>query len=213
MEPDRVVRQLPRGRHGLTREEVVTSQRMRMLEAMGEAVAEKGYVSTSVADVIKRAGVSRETFYEQFDDKEACFLAAYDTIVELMLGQIALALADASGDPLDKLSRALKAYLEAMASEPKFTKTFLIDVYAAGPKALERRHDVQQRFVDTVAALLGARTKRDRFACEAYVAAISSLVTTRVGAGRTDELPGLHAPMMDLVARGLEGLPAIAKAG
>src|SRR6266576_1786673 len=72
---------LPRGRHHLTREQVRASQRGRMLLEMVEAVAAKGYASTSVADVIAGARASRETFYEHFENKQDCFLAAYDEAV------------------------------------------------------------------------------------------------------------------------------------
>src|SRR3954471_4652070 len=82
------VEQLPRGRHSLTREQVETSQRERLLLAMCEAVAERGYVATSVADVISRARVSRETFYRYFADKQACFHAAHDRGVEILLAEM-----------------------------------------------------------------------------------------------------------------------------
>src|SRR3954454_2857364 len=95
-------RELPRGPHRLTREAVMASQRGRMLDAMAQAVAEKGYAATTVADVIAGAGVSRKTFYEQFRDKEDCFLAAYDTGVELLLG----ALREAGSNEEDLLERA-----------------------------------------------------------------------------------------------------------
>src|SRR5215218_6805837 len=78
-------RALPRGPHHLARDEVMASQRGRMLDAMAQVVAEKGYGAATVADVIERAGVSRKTFYEHFRDKEACFLAAFDTGVEILL--------------------------------------------------------------------------------------------------------------------------------
>ena len=55
---------------------------------MAQVVAEKGYPATTVADVVERAGVSRRTFYEQFQDKEACFLAAYDVGLAVVLGRI-----------------------------------------------------------------------------------------------------------------------------
>src|SRR5215211_3537803 len=74
---------LPRGRHAAPPEVVWESQRGRMLAAMATAVGEKGYAEVAVADVIARAGVSRKTFYEQFDNKLGCFLAAYDAGVEL----------------------------------------------------------------------------------------------------------------------------------
>src|SRR5687768_6636573 len=79
---------LPRGRHAAAREIVWESQRERMLAAMAEAVAAKGYARVAVADVIALAGVSRKTFYEHFANKDACLLAAFDAGVELLLEAI-----------------------------------------------------------------------------------------------------------------------------
>ena len=76
---------LPRGRHSLSREEVAATQRARLMLALTEAVGESGYAATSVADVIGRAGVSRQTFYEQFTSKLDCFLAAFDAACEILL--------------------------------------------------------------------------------------------------------------------------------
>src|SRR3954454_17806727 len=87
---------LPKGRHAAPPEVVWQSQRGRMLEAMALAVAEKGYGATAVADVIAGAGVSRKTFYEHFTNKEACFLAAYDAGVTLLLAAINDAVAAAT---------------------------------------------------------------------------------------------------------------------
>ena len=195
------VRQLPRGRHRLTREEVMASQRGRMLDAIAQAVAEKGYARTSVADVISRAGVSRETFYQQFADKEDCFLAAFELSVEVMQQTMADALLGQPADPLARYDRAMRAYLDLLAREGALARVFLVDVYAAGPGALKRRRDVQARFVDFIASIFNAETPADRFACEALVAATSSMVTVRVAAGELDELPGLRAPLVALARR------------
>src|SRR3977135_2657852 len=150
-----VVQQLPRGRHRLSREQVLASQRGRLLAAMAEAVAEKGYVGTAVADVIERAGVSRETFYEHFSSKEDCFLAAYDTGVEALHEVMGAALAGSRAGPAKRPRRLLKAYFDALAAEPAFARTFLIEVYAVGPRALERRVELQQRFVATMGEIFG----------------------------------------------------------
>ena len=72
----------PRGRHRLPPEVVSRSQRERLLEAAMRVVAEKGYGAMTIGDLTKEAGVSRTTFYELFEDKEACFLAAYDNAVD-----------------------------------------------------------------------------------------------------------------------------------
>jgi AcrR family transcriptional regulator len=195
---------LPRGRHRLTRDEVLASQRGRMLAAMADVVGEKGYAAAAVADVIERAGVSRATFYEHFSNKEDCFIAAYDAGVEAITAVMREALADGSGDPLDRLDRAIGAYLQALASQPGFARASLIESYAAGPRAIERRAELLQDFVAVVTETLGVRSKDDRFACETVVAAVSSMVTMRVGAGRIDELSELRGPIMKLARRWFE---------
>jgi AcrR family transcriptional regulator len=195
------VRQLPRGRHRLTREEVFASQRGRMLEAMALAVGDKGYTGVAVADVVAGAGVSRETFYQHFADKEECFLAAYEMAVDIMRQAMADALAGRPSDPLARFDRALRAYLDLLSSEGAVARVFLVDVYAAGPRALERRREVQEDFVDVIAGIFAAKTAGDRFACEALVAAISSMVTVRVAAGEFDALPGLRLQLVELARR------------
>jgi AcrR family transcriptional regulator len=195
------VRQLPRGRHRLTRAEVFASQRGRMLEAMALAVGDKGYTGVAVADVVAGAGVSRETFYQHFADKEECFLAAYEMAVDIMRQAMADALAGRPSDPLARFDRALRAYLDLLSSEGAVARVFLVDVYAAGPRALERRREVQDDFVDVIAGIFAAKTAGDRFACEALVAAISSMVTVRVAAGEFDALPGLRLQLVELARR------------
>ena len=201
------VRQLPRGRHRLTREEVLASQRGRMLEAMAVAVGDKGYTGTAVADVVAGAGVSRETFYQHFADKEECFLAAYEMAVDTMRRAMADALAGRPADPLARFDRALRSYLDLLSSEGAIARVFLVDVYAAGPRALQRRREVQDEFVDVIAEIFAAKAAGDRFACEALVAAISSMVTVRVAAGEFDALPGLRRSLVE-VARRLRLTPA-----
>ena len=94
-----------------------------MLAAIAEAVAAKGYGATSVADVLERAGVSRRTFYEHFRDKEACFLAAYDAGVEILMATMR--------DAGDDLRPRIRAFLGTLAAEPAFAFTFVIEVVAA----------------------------------------------------------------------------------
>jgi AcrR family transcriptional regulator len=123
----------------------MASQRGRMLDAMAQVVAEKGYGSATVADVIERAGVSRKTFYEHFRDKEACFLAAFDTGVEIILSTVRDA--DPGGDdPLERVRARVRTYLQTLEAEPAFARTFVIEVGAAGPRALQRRHEVLGEF-------------------------------------------------------------------
>jgi AcrR family transcriptional regulator len=198
------VEQLPRGRHSLTREQVESSQRERLLVAMCDAVAARGYVATSVADVIARARVSRETFYRYFADKQDCFHAAHDRGVETLLNEMSEALAPgAELTPLERLDRATERYLNVLAEHPAIARTFLVEVYAAGPAALRRRTEVQDGFVDVIAGMLEATTEHERFACRMFVGAASALITNHVSLGRCDDLPNLREPLLAVVADAL----------
>jgi AcrR family transcriptional regulator len=191
---------LPRGRHGMTREQVTELQRGRMLRAMAEAMAEHGYVATSVADVLKRAGTSRETFYEQFDSKQDCFIAAYELAAGVMLEDLE-GEAASQGTALARFDQAIGAYLDALAAEPAFARLFMVEVYAAGDEVLERRAEIQQRFVDAVADGFEAQGPADRFACEALVAAVITMVTARLAARDIEGLRALRDPLSELVRR------------
>lgn len=196
---------LPRGRHRLSRDQVVGSQRIRLLRALAEVMAEKGYARTSVADVLRRARVSRETFYELFDSKEDCFMSAFEEAYGHLSAAIAAAPGDgepgAGGAAIERLSVVLEHYLGALAADPATARVFLIEVYAAGPAAIERRQALQRELVDAIAGLVGAARKEDRFAVEALLAAVVSLVTSRLAVGDAAGLRDLHAPILDLVCR------------
>ncbi|HEY2603826.1 MAG TPA: TetR/AcrR family transcriptional regulator [Thermoleophilaceae bacterium] len=194
------IKRLPRGPHRLAREEVLASQRARMLEAMAHAVAAKGYAATTVADVVGGAGVSRKTFYEHFQDKEDCFLAAFDAGVGVLVHAVERATLDAEGEWREHIRAGVRAYLATLAAVPDFARTFLIEVLAAGPNALERRADVHGRF----AKLL--KTLHESYRADhpdeipelpdevfvAIVGAVNELVSDRVRKGRTAELPELE---------------------
>ena len=183
---------------------VLASQRGRMLAAMADAVAVKGYAATTVADVVAGAGVSRKTFYEHFRDKEECFLAAFDAGVDLLLAAIVAA------QPQDEgwiaLMRArVRAYLGTLASNPAFARTFLIEVFAAGPRALERRADVLRRFARLFRDLHDeARRQFPQLPAVpeaiyvAAVGAINELVSDFAREGRTAELPQLEDTVLYL---------------
>jgi AcrR family transcriptional regulator len=193
-------RRLPRGSHGLTRDEVVQSQRTRIFRAMIHVMAQKGYAATSVAEVLRHAQVSRETFYEQFSSKEQCFLDAFEAAVEFVLERAANTTVP-NGPAISRFDLALRSYLDTLATHPAYARLFLIEVYAAGPVALERRAALQQRFADAVNEMLGARTATDRFAVEALVAATATMVTMRLAADDAEGIRALHDPLLELVRR------------
>lgn len=202
---------LPRGRHKLTREQVESSQRERIMRAMAEAVAELGYVKTTVAEVLKRAGVSRETFYAQFADKHECFMAAFDRAAEEMIARMQVAFeqaTDSGGSEEERVSMMLTSVLELLAEEPGFARTYYIEVYAAGQEAIEHRVAIQAGIVDLMLGLLRTVKDEDRFTLQATMAAIGAIVTQVVSLGQTENVVQLQPQLLKFVMTTLRGLDA-----
>lgn len=183
------------------------------------AVAEKGYAATTVADILRGAKVSRTTFYELFDDKLDCFLAACAMASETVVAEMAATL-DASReieDPFDRLGLLLEAYLRALSRLPELARVFLVEVYAAGEAAIRQRIAMLDRFADLVVGAWGdsggllGRGEYQRLAAEMLVGAVSSKVTNAVAIGEAERLPELHEPMMALVAEMVGAEPTRAR--
>jgi AcrR family transcriptional regulator len=214
------LRVLPRGRHAAPREVVAESQRERVLVAMADAVADKGYANVAVADVIERAGVSRRSFYEHFTNKEDAFLAAYDGGVAGLLDAIAEAEAAAAktaagrdGGLLARARAGTEVYLQLLADNPAFARTFLIEVLGAGPAALEHRAAVHERFAarladtfDAIAAGVdGGLPRPADYVFRAAVGAIHELVIDTLLKQGAAALPDLLGPVLEIELRLLSG--------
>ena len=121
------------------------SQRTRLLEAVGRAVAEKGYGGATIDDIVRRAGVSKMTFYEHFRDKEDCFIAAYEAASEELFERVLTAQSEPDGW-LERTGSGIRAYLAWLAGDPELARAFLIEVAAAGPRAAECRERLRDRY-------------------------------------------------------------------
>ena len=176
---------LPRGRHGLSREQVEASQRLRLMRAMAEVMAEKGYARTSVADILRRARVSRETFYELFDSKEDCFMSAFEQAYAHIL----------DGGHADRRRDAAPG--RASDSRASFAITWRPSppspTIAPGvpDRGLCRRPTGDRRVASSCSPGSPARSpsspatpRQDRFAVEALLAAIVGLVDRPAGGWR-----------------------------
>lgn len=188
----------PRGRHGLPPEVVSRSQRDRLLEAAMRVVAEKGYAATTVTDLTGEAGVSRTTFYELFEDKEACFLAAYDSAVDALVRRIAAAYEAEDRWP-DRARAGLATLLEALAADPARARLALVDVAAAGPAAQRRYRAAVQRLTplfdegrDFAPGGRNVPANASRMAAGAVV----GLIADELIADRADELPSLLSDLL-----------------
>jgi AcrR family transcriptional regulator len=194
-----VVRKLPRRAHDLPRRTVEASQRWRILEAMTEVTAKRGYGDASIADVIAAAGVSRKTFYESFRDKEDCFLTAYDVVSERLIESLVVVSA-AHTDPALRQRAQVVAFLEALARDPTAARVFMVDVLGAGPRALRRRDQINRRFADT---LLGGIVD-DPIRRAAIIGGVNNVVAGALLEGsKAEQLRALGGPLSDFVQAAL----------
>lgn len=161
-------------------------------------VAAKGYAATTVADLTKEAGISRTTFYELFEDKEACFLAAYDNAVDALVRRISSAYEAEERWP-DRARAGLATLLEALAADPAQARLALVDVAAAGPAAQRRFRAAVQRltpFFDEGRDFAPGGRSLPANASRMAAGAVVGLISDELVAGRTDELPNLLSDLL-----------------
>ncbi|HEU4944621.1 MAG TPA: TetR family transcriptional regulator [Solirubrobacterales bacterium] len=136
---------LPAGRHGYSREQVAHHQRERLIAGLAAAVAAKGYAAVTLTDITREAKVSRRVFYENFESKEECFLAAFDVVVAHLRELVAEAAAPFDSWP-DRAIAVTRAVLVFFASEPDLARLIVVESRSAGPA-------VSARFNEAVAEL------------------------------------------------------------
>lgn len=177
---------------------VKLSKRQRILDGMLEAVGASGYDAASVRMVLDRAELYRQAFYDNFPDKDACYLEAFDWGVERIE---ALMVAAAAGEETwqGKLRAGMGALLDFLDSEPDVARALIVEVHAAGPEALAKRTAVMRRiagFLDLARQETGEAEAPPRIASEGIVAGIHAVIHSRLSTGAEDGFHELLAEFM-----------------
>ena len=134
------------GRQQLSREFIAQHQRARIIAALTEETAIQGYRAVTVADIVRRAGIARNTFYDNFSSKEDCFLATQDFAVEEALRRVVEAATRVESWQA-RVSAGLAAFLHYVASEPALARTCIVEALSAGPAAVARYEESLQAFI------------------------------------------------------------------
>jgi AcrR family transcriptional regulator len=179
--------------------ELVNSpKREKILEGMLEAVGAEGYDATSVRTVLARTGLYRQAFYDNFADKDACYLAA----LEMGIGRLEAVVVRAAASEESwrgRLRAGLGALLDRLDAEPDFGRGVIVEVHAAGPEALSRRAEAMKRaadFIDLAREEADESESPPQIAPEGIVAGIHAIVHSRLSTGATDGFRGLLPEFM-----------------
>jgi AcrR family transcriptional regulator len=190
---------LPGGHHGLTREQIVDSQRERLLGAIAEEVAANGYRATTITDVVKSASVSTRDFYELFTGKEECFLAAFDALRVHLQELIEAAVAEEDDWPHQAIA-ALRVSLDFFAAEPDLARLCLLESVSATPQIAVRFREAVLACVPALAQGRAELDDPDTMLPEtedAILGGIVSMATRSIAAGDAEDLPKLLPDFAD----------------
>lgn len=184
------------------------SHRDRILSGFEEAIAEVGWPDVTVADVVRRARVSKRTFYEHFVSKEACLLALYERESARLLALIAEAIAEQPpGERRVELGTAV--YLAGLQSRPALVRTLLVEILHLGRPGLELRRRVMRAFADLLSAeMRAAGMEASPSLAMAVVGGINELILEAAEADRVDHLSNLGRPIAELMHGAMRAPPS-----
>jgi AcrR family transcriptional regulator len=191
---------LPPGRHGLPRTFVAENQRERLLNGVVEAVAEHGYNATTIGAIAEAAKISRRTFYEHFEGKEDCFLAAYEMIDEHVRTSM-LAAGDRAAPWPEQLEARLAALLDVLSRDLAVARFYLTEPLAAGGEISARYRDAMQLLAETIRPPDGPADTDVEVRDQALMGGIATLIARRLNAGEPHRLPDLLPDLAALVSR------------
>ncbi|MCW3056335.1 MAG: transcriptional regulator, TetR family [Solirubrobacterales bacterium] len=186
-------------RRAARREQTRAEQRVALALAMIDAVAEKGYRESTVADVIARAGVSRKTFYQHFANKQECFLATYDQISARAIRRLEQAYQSAEGWP-GRVEATIQELFEAAIENPGAMRVVLLDINALGQAGIERRERSRvhyERFIRDALELAPGKGTLSDAVLTAVIGGLNRVLYRRVLRGERAKLLAL---VPDLVA-------------
>jgi AcrR family transcriptional regulator len=205
----------PRGRHAPPPEVRIPLQRQRLMRAAAQVFAEQGFLSTSSDAISRRAGMSKATFYQHFDNKEQCMLAVFDRATEVLRDAIAAGSSQAAQDePGERARSAARAYLGVIKEFPEYVQTILVESYAAGPAVASRRDQIMRDFAELLDARNAASAERGQIAryvsphqAYAIVGAIAELLARYVRLGIPGDIDELEPVIERLIVGAAHAAP------
>ena len=204
---------LPAGRHGFSREQVAHNQRERLIAGLAAAVAEHGYNAVTITHITKEAKVSRRVFYENFEGKEECFLAAFEVVVG-HIHELGAEAVEGIPDWPGQVVAVSRAGLGFLASEPDLARLCLVESRGAGPAVTARFSEAVNELVPLLRLGRAERSNERPLPDsteESTIGALVSLAFSKVSAGEAEELEQLFLDFAEFILSPYLGAEEAAK--
>jgi AcrR family transcriptional regulator len=177
---------------------VSSPKRQRILEGMLDVVGSNGYDPASVRMVLDSTGLYRQAFYDEFADKESCYLEAFAFgVADLEAIVVSAAAGETSWH--GRLRAGLAALLDTLDERPDLGRALIVEVHAAGAEALERRSEAMKKvtdFIDSARHATEGQESPPPIAAEGIVAGMHAVVHAKLAAGESDGFRGLLPDFM-----------------
>ncbi len=183
-------------------ERAVPEHRQRLLDAMADVVARKGYAAATISDIAAAARVSKRSFYEHFADKAACLLALYELASSRSFEMLRAAVRP-DVDWHAQVEQVMAAYLGCLAANPQLLRTLFVEIMALGPAGLAVRRRNAERLAEFIVAVAGPQLPKTL--AVAIVGGIHEWVLQAAEDDRVAELPALAGPSARLVRAVVDG--------
>jgi AcrR family transcriptional regulator len=188
---------LPPGRHGLPHVFVAENQRERLLDGVVAAVAEHGYNAATIAQITAEARISRRTFYEYFEGKQECFLAAYEMIEAHVLDSM-LSAPGADAPWPDRVRARLAALLDVLCRDAAVSRCFLVEPLAAGAEVAARYRESMQLLAAALRPEPPPSGLNMEVRDQALIGGIATLIVRRLNSAAPARLPDLLPDLTEL---------------
>lgn len=194
--PELALPRLPAGRHGLPRSLVVRNQRLRIVGAMLHLLPRHGYPGTTIGHLTRKAGVSRTAFYEQFENKEQCFLATYDLAGQWLCERVERVVSADDEWPA-RVRAGVSEALRLLAANPELAHLIAVETQQAGLAARQRQQACLAHFAEALRAGCSGPDELPADLEELLLGGVLSLIARHVDAGRSEQLSEVTAELVE----------------
>ncbi|HEU5062694.1 MAG TPA: TetR/AcrR family transcriptional regulator [Solirubrobacterales bacterium] len=198
----------------LPREFVASHKRRRMMDAVAELVAEKGYEATKIADIVRRAAVARKTLYDNFDGKEDLFLSAVDlTFTEMRVAVEEACERTEDSAPEGAIVAGLEALLEFIADRPAASRMCMLEAISATPSSARLYDAAMRDFVEILRRGVPAGTDLPATIEESLVGGVAWILQLQIRRGEADQAPELLSELSQFVLSPYLGIGKVVDTG